>query len=400
MNQKLFWSLFWPTLLGTMVGVAGVIFKFQLNLNPPPPLSPLGEMTDVKARLGSDKQVIGFLPYWLIKDAKSPFEQFNQVIYFGVTLSDEGKIMTKINSQEVELGWYTLQRASTQALLKQLQDQGTKIILAVTAFDNQTIDKLIGQPEIQQKAIVEVAAEVKQYDFDGVNIDFEYSLDKPFMADSGTLLAQFIKELRKRLIKDNPAATVSVDIYVNGLILDKPYDLVALNQAADQIIIMAYDFHTPDSATAGPIAPIRSTDSTSKSIVDGLQAVIKKGVAMNRLVLGVPLYGYEWQTTSSDFKAQTAPGSGVLATYKRIMALLKEKGLSAAWDEVSLSPWLSYQIGGKTQQIYFDNEQSIALKLQLIDQLKMQGVAFWALGYEGNNSGIWEVVKTWQKKQS
>ncbi|OGD63737.1 hypothetical protein A2160_03610 [Candidatus Beckwithbacteria bacterium RBG_13_42_9] len=396
-NGRYLLSIFWPTLVGIGVGIIVVALQLKgVNFQKTTFLSPLGEILGVTAETDSNKEVIGFLPYWLMKDAKSPFSQLDTIVYFSISLDDRGQVKTKENTQEAEMGWYTLHKESTQNLLGQLRQHRKKTILAVTAFDNEKIDNLISDSKVKQQAIEAIAEEVKESKFDGVNVDFEYSLKDHFRDDSGLLLAQFIADLKKRLKKDNFKALVSVDIYVNGIINDKPYDLKALNQTADQIIIMAYDFHIP-SSDAGPIAPLRTGDD-SRSIIEGIQAAIKKEAAMEKLVLGIPLYGYEWQTYSSDFKAQTVEDSGVLATYKRINELIKDKGIETMWDEGSLSPWFSYKVGRQIRQVYYDNEESISLKLQLVDQLKMKGIAFWALGYEGNELQIWDMVGNWQKR--
>ena len=392
-------SVFWPMLVGIIVGVIAMVINPQLRFSKTvSPLSPLGEILEgsVKSRT-SVKQVIGFLPYWLVKKAEVPFDVLNQLVYFGVTLSADGNLLKRKTSQEMELGWHTLGLNETQNLLKQSRAKKVKTILAVTAFDNELIDNLTSDPSIKDRAIEAIATTVNDYHFDGANIDFEYVFTKKFSPQSGQNLAQFLKDLKFRLQQDNSQAIVSVDLYVNGVIHDQPYNITALSESADQVIIMAYDFHTQHSSQAGPVAPLRS-DGSFKSITEGLQAALRKKVPLNKLILGIPLYGYEWQTTSKEFMAPTYPESGVLATYKRIKQLLREEDLEIFWDASSLSPWLTYEKDGKIQQVYFDNERSINYKLQLVDQLQMQGVAFWALGYEGEEKQIWTGVKDWQEK--
>lgn len=392
-----FLSLALPAIGGIVLGTLIVWFQPWSFFKTIPPLSPLGDLSPATRILPqSGKQVIGFLPYWLVKEVRSPLEKLDQVVYFSVTLSQKGEIVKRQNSQEVELGWYTLNKKTTQDLLGSLKKQGVKVTLAVVAFDNELIDTLISQPEVKKTAINNIADLVKAFGFDGVNVDFEYTFTQPAASQSGILLAQFLSDLKTDLKKDNPQATISVDIYNNGLIYDQPYNVKALSEAADQVILMAYDFHSPSSSEAGPIAPLH-TEEEKKSIIDGLRAALVKGVVMKKVVLGIPLYGYEWPTVTADFGAQ-ALDTGVLATYKRIQALLKEKGLTLLWDTKSLSPWFWYENEGATRQIYFDNEQSIALKLQLVDQLKLQGVAFWALGYEGGYKEVWTVVDQWRAK--
>lgn len=390
-------SLAVPIAFGIGLGVALGRFGLPNELfSRPEPLSPLGQTWGVTVPPNlSAKQTIGFLPYWLVKEINR-LPPVTEVVYFSLELDEEGEIVKRQNPQEVELGWYTLQQESTQNLLDAFKRQGAGVTVAVTAFDNDRIDVLIHQSEVKQRAIETIAQAVQEYGFTGVNVDFEYVLSEPFQANSGLALAQFVKDLQVRLKKDNPQAKVSVDIYVNGMIYDEPYDVTALSRVADQVIVMAYDFHAPGSDRAGPVAPLRS-DGQYRSIVEGIEAALEKKVALGKLVLGIPLYGYEWPTQTADFRALTLE-TGVLATSKRIGKLIQEEEVRLEWDQQSLSPWLWYETDGQIRQIYFDNDRSVSLKLQLADQLGLQGVAFWALGYEGENSSLWQVVAAWKQK--
>jgi PKD repeat protein len=51
-------------------------------------------------------------------------------------------------------------------------------------------------------------------------------------------------------------------------------------------------------------------------------------------------------------------------------------------------------------QFWYDDNKSLALKYQYIKDQGLQGVGFWALGYEGNNSSIWNVFSRQSDKQS
>jgi spore germination protein YaaH len=394
---RLILSLLAPAILGVSIGA--LLVKIQLPqqfFSSSDPLSPLGQTWGVATPAERrPKEVVGFLPYWLVKDINT-LPPVTEVVYFSLSLDNRGEIVTRQNPQEVDMGWYTLQMDSTQNLLAAFKRQGAQVTVAVTAFDNELIDDLTHRPEVKQRAIGTISEAVRTFGFNGVNIDFEYILNEPSASDSGPALVRFVKDLREQLRKENPQATVSVDLYVNGIIYDEPYDVAGLTQAADQVMVMAYDFHSPGSAQAGPVAPLRASGQDN-SIVEGLEAALAKKVDLQKLVLGIPLYGYEWPTQSTEFKAPTLD-TGVLATHKRIAKLTQTEDIKPMWDPETLSPWLWYESQEGIKQIYYDNDRSIGLKLQLVDQLGLQGIGFWALGYEGENQAIWRLVSSWQSK--
>jgi spore germination protein len=64
--------------------------------------------------------------------------------------------------------------------------------------------------------------------------------------------------------------------------------------------------------------------------------------------------------------------------------------LVAEWDDEAMSPYLVYKEDGAIKQIYYENLASLSLKYQLVRQLNLSGVAFWAIGYEGEFQEVWQ----------
>ena len=67
--------------------------------------------------------------------------------------------------------------------------------------------------------------------------------------------------------------------------------------------------------------------------------------------------------------------------------------VKTGWDENALSPYISYQEDGENYLIYYENPQSLSYKLEYAKQLNLAGIAIWALGYEGSDRDLWEVIQ-------
>ena len=112
-----------------------------------------------------------------------------------------------------------------------------------------------------------------------------------------------------------------------------------------------------------------------------------------KLRLGIPLYGYEWETVDRSKYAPTE-SRGVTASLERIESMLQDRTLELIWDRNSLTPYGVSTESGSPTQIYFENETSIRLKLELVKSSGLGGIALWALGYDNNVSWLWPTLKT------
>ena len=63
------------------------------------------------------------------------------------------------------------------------------------------------------------------------------------------------------------------------------------------------------------------------------------------------------------------------------------------WDSNSHTPWHRYQFEDAWHECWYDDEESLGLKFDYVNSANLAGTGFWALGYEGNNANIWNVVR-------
>ena len=147
---------------------------------------------------------------------------------------------------------------------------------------------------------------------------------------------------------------------------------------------------------AGPVAPLfGGKEFWDGDINEYLQAFLKV-VPSEKILLGIPFYGYEWQTTSRDSQSHTFPDTGSTASYTRVAEILERKdelGVQEHWNEDALSPYISYIEDREIYVIYYENSRSISYKLDYVNQLDLGGIAIWALGYEGDSLELWDVIE-------
>lgn len=63
------------------------------------------------------------------------------------------------------------------------------------------------------------------------------------------------------------------------------------------------------------------------------------------------------------------------------------------WDDTTCQNYGEYTEGGSLYQIWLEDEESIEVKLNIMEKYQIGGVASWRLGYE--KPEIWDVIGTY-----
>lgn len=339
------------------------------------------------------KDIIGFLPSWSIANrSKVDTGNFSQIIYFGLGVNKDGGLIQYDENGFPVIEWTYFNSDYFTKIRKDALKSNTKILLAVKSFDNETIDNITSNPNSTNYLIKQLSNMIKKYDLDGINIDFEYITDSDVNFPTSRYLNKFLEELAQKLKEENPNIIISIDVNATAVLNDNAFNMTRIGRTVDQVIIMAYDYRQQNSIFSGPVAPLYG-EQNEHSIWESIHALSGR-VPSEKIILAIPLYGYEWQTVSENNKSSVIPQSGALATYKRVKELLNERDdIKKHWDNVAKSPWLTYRQYGEIKQIYYEDERSIAEKLKLAKEKKLGGVVFWALGYEGDSQEIFDEVK-------
>lgn len=99
-----------------------------------------------------EKQVIGFLPYWLLKNADKDYSPYLTTLsYFALRLDSNGSIQKLDNPQEEEPGWSALSSGKLDKLFKSLQKKGINLSLVLASGDNESIGNLLSEPDKKAK---------------------------------------------------------------------------------------------------------------------------------------------------------------------------------------------------------------------------------------------------------
>ncbi|NCN50837.1 MAG: hypothetical protein GW925_00105 [Candidatus Pacebacteria bacterium] len=358
------------------------------------PISSLTSFSFLRSPTTSPKNkkvIYGFLPYWNVTKVTIQPE-LTHLSYFSLTIGADGSLITQTD-EGTEPGFSKLNSDDFLTLSNQIIAQNGNVELVLTQFNADDISSFLNNPSAQEKFLTSLDSVLLAYPFTGVNIDVELNgSPSPKMRDQFTT---FMQTLRTHLNERYGNITLSVDMYASAVEGTNIWDISALSNEVDYIVVMAYDFHRRQSSQAGPVAPLfGGKDVWDNDINTYLQGFVEL-VPPEKGLLGIPFYGYEWQTTSRDAQSHTFPDTGATASYERVQELLKRKEelkVEEGWNENALSPYISYVEDNEIFVVYYENSRSISYKLDYVNQLDLGGIAIWALGYEGNSRELWEVI--------
>lgn len=372
-----------------------------------PLISPLDLITPLpsfSSSKPSSKIILGFLPYWNLKYANElNIKSLTHLAYFGVELDEFGEIEKFSQPGELEPGWNKLQSDSLELVFRQVRLSHKKPVLVIKAFNKENIRSLLNNPTYRHQATNTITQLLEEKQINSVNIDFETSS----ISDSQTKnnFTLFIKELRQQNIDKN-SFEISVDVFANAAQQSFLWDLAALEPHTDHFIVMAYDFYRSSSSQAGPVSPLRGKcpptnllqtpeETCLEEDITSSIADITKIIPPQKVILGIPFYGYQWQTASDSFLANTYPKTGSTATYSYIQDLFTSSDVSsfsASWSSLSQTPYLNFYKQEDLYQLHYENPYSLSLKIDLVNQAGLGGIAIWALGYEVPYSDLWQTI--------
>ena len=227
-------------------------------------------------------------------------------------------------------------------------------------------DRLLNNPKATSELVGEMTAAIRYDGYSGINLDFEGML----AADKAPFTA-FVQQLATAVHARGAKLIVDVvpHTFAGTNQFSAAYDIAAIGKAADLVDLMAYDQHG-DGGTPGPVAGLDWDTAI-------LQATLPDLNPANTL-LGIPLYGREWGSI------------GGASSYANVLYnALSVPGARVDYDFSAQTPFVVSPNGSLVS--YFDDANSLARKVALVQSFHLAGIAAWRLGFE--DPGFWSLFR-------
>lgn len=332
------------------------------------------KITFPKVSCDLEKIVYGWHPYW----GGTAYQNYQWDL-----LSHMSFFSYEVNSADGQPnsthGW-----ATSAAVDAALASGNTKVTLCVTLFSGHAT--FFASQTAQQTLITNLINLVGSRGAHGVNIDFE-----GIPSSQTTNFANFMVDLCNQMHAAIPNSEVSTVLY--AVDWNNVFDFTIMEPFVDHYIIMGYGYYYTGSSNAGPTDPLYQFGNTyNYTLSRSITYYLDKGCPKNKLVLGLPNYGYEWPTASLGIPAATT-GSGTARTYSYVKN--NNSGNYAMnnhiWEGDSYTNVFSFNDGGNRQcQISMDS--SWQKRLEHVRRTDIAGIGIWALGYDNGYTQLWQAM--------
>jgi len=241
--------------------------------------------------------------------------------------------------------------------------------------------------ESREKFAASCVQLLKKHGFDGVDLDWEFpgqrGEDNNFRLSDKENFTLLLAELRKHLDKQGETdathylltiATGADQVYIDHT------DLGTAHKYLDFINVMCYDFYQGWYAQTGHHANLHPSEKEKFEGNSGEEAItrhIKAGVPKNKLVMGIPFYGRQWEKVNPINKGfyQPAMSTGMIVPYWDIVKKIKSGKYEKLYDE---SAKASYLWNAKDSIfISWETPKDIQLKAKYIKENGLGGAMFW-----------------------
>jgi len=262
-----------------------------------------------------------------------------------------------------------LNTINDEDLIKSAKDYEVVPVMVITnigiedRFDSNLARTILNNEDIQNKLIANIISMMNKKGYGGLDVDFEYV----YPEDKDAYI-NFLNKVKTELKKYDYFLSVAVAPKYSdeqkGLLYEA-HDYKRIGEIADHVILMTYEW----GYSGGPsraVSPI--------NLVERVLNYATKIIPSNKILLGIPNYGYDWTLPYIEGNLAKSVGN-----YEAVdMANYYQQSINYNYEEQA--PYFNYYDSELMKhEVWFEDARSIQAKLELIIKYNLEGVSYWTI---------------------
>lgn len=289
-----------------------------------------------------------------VKEVKDVGRHLSYVAFFSYRVKPDGNLIGIKDDQAL---------AATRK-------QGSIPMLVLTNFTNGNFSpdvahKIFTDKAASERLINNVISTMKAKGYKALNIDFEHIRAKDRNLYNGFLETILPRVKKEGFITSTALAPKTSDEQSGPW--HGAHDYKRHGELADFVILMTYEW----GWSGGPPMAVSPVPQVRKVIEYAASVIPHK-----KIVMGSPLYGYDWvlpYKKGNPFAKRIAP--------QEATELAIKEGAEIKYDNKAHSPYFNYTDDKGTKHVvWFENEESAQAKFNQVKNYGLRGIAYWVLG--------------------
>ena len=220
-------------------------------------------------------------------------------------------------------------------------------------FDGAIINRILHNSPKKERLINDIVKYLKQYQLQGVNIDFE-----EFKEKGDEPIIAFQKELYEKLHPQGFIVTQDIMPY------NEDFNVKELSKYNDYMFLMAYDEHYSTSVP-GAIS--------SQQWIEKVLDETAKEISSGKIIICFAGYGFDWPKNTE----------ATTVTYQQALANAKLFNAAIDFNNDNYNNYYSYtDAGGVKHEVFFADAATNFNAIRFADEYGTAGTALWRLGSE------------------
>ncbi len=300
-----------------------------------------------------------FIPYWALGQGNYVNSSYDAYYYFGVALNQNGVIKT-------EPGYTGLAQFTCP--------KTKKCYLVIRMLDNEINKIILANTTMQEKVIEQTLDIADTYNFSGIALDLELSgmFNDEVTGQTNSFVQSYYTSAKKNY------KTLSFIVYGDNYFRKRPFNIKSIGAHADEIVIMAYDFHK-SYGEPGPNFPFQDKNKWGYDFQQMISD-FSADIPSEKLTIIFGMYGYDWTLNEQG----TPLKRGEAVTVSQINKILNSKPqtLNKSQNPISKEKRIEYiDYENFKHVIYYEDEESARVKQDYLEGHGIGSISFWAWGY-------------------